>query len=219
MRRPSGLSSRVPGCTIYKQYCRRTTRNRTVSSEVTRVQRATPRQTYDKKLDTPRNASKTREEKQKECHPKKARNQKKQSTGMAVYIQGPNHGTAGRAEVWKSWLLIGAQMLRSVEATSSLTPNHCLRIGGHAQQPIDDQPGENNIPTFSYLPLSQACVAAFEHQNCTARETMRLYPLPGRLEGVHDLGLPAPLLGVEVVLPPRRLRQGHEDGLNAAARL
>lgn len=46
-----------------------------------------------------------------------------------------------------------------------------------------------------------------------------LYPLPRRLEGLHDLGLPAALLGVEVVLPPRRLRQGHEDGLNAAARL
>lgn len=46
-----------------------------------------------------------------------------------------------------------------------------------------------------------------------------LYPLPRRLEGVHDLGLPAALLRVEVVLPPRRLREGHEDRLDAATGL
>lgn len=53
----------------------------------------------------------------------------------------------------------------------------------------------------------------------TNQASIHLYPLPGRLEGVHDLGLPAPLLRVEVVLPPSRLREGHEDGLDAAARL
>lgn len=46
-----------------------------------------------------------------------------------------------------------------------------------------------------------------------------LYPLPRRLESVHDLGLLAALLRVEVVLPPSRLREGHEDRLNAAAGL
>lgn len=46
-----------------------------------------------------------------------------------------------------------------------------------------------------------------------------LYPLPRRLECLHDLGFLATLFWVEVVLPPSCLREGHEDGLDTPSRL
>ena len=48
---------------------------------------------------------------------------------------------------------------------------------------------------------------------------LSLCPLPRRLEGVHNLRLRRACRGLMRVLPPRRLRQRHEDRLDAPARL
>lgn len=54
---------------------------------------------------------------------------------------------------------------------------------------------------------------------CVSKLRVPLYPLPRRPKRLHNLCLLAAFLRFEVVLPPRRLGERHEDRLDATARL
>lgn len=71
--------------------------------------------------------------------------------------------------------------------------------------------GTSNPPEDA--PLTSPLTHTLSHKQGT------LYPLPGLLENLQDLGLPATRFRLVIVLPPSCFRERHEDRFDSPAGL